>query len=252
VVLTGASSGFGEHWARTACLAGASALALVARREDRLRALASALSREFPRTKVVHAACDVSDAGAIVRALDELEAALGEAGATFDVIVNNAGIGPSELVLNAKLATFDEVMSVNVRGPYVLAHEAATRLVKRGKPGSIINVASIYGVRVGEHHAHYATSKAALVQLTKAMAIELLKHNVRVNALAPGYFRTELTADFFDSDAGKKFVQSRIPARRLGHLEELDGAFLLLASDASKFMTGTVVVVDGGHLSSSL
>jgi NAD(P)-dependent dehydrogenase (short-subunit alcohol dehydrogenase family) len=146
----------------------------------------------------------------------------------------------------------DETIAINVRGPFVIAQEASKRLIKAGKPGSIINVASILGLRVGFNNAVYATSKAALIQLTKALAIELLGKNIRVNCLAPGYYKSEMTSDFYESTAGKKYLQTKVPSKRLGRLEELNGAILLLASDASSNMTGSVVVVDGGHHISSL
>jgi NAD(P)-dependent dehydrogenase (short-subunit alcohol dehydrogenase family) len=168
------------------------------------------------------------------------------------VIINNAGVGPAAPIIQATQQSMDETLRINVRGPFLLSQEAAKRMVGKGMTGSIINVASIYGIRVGLNNGVYATSKAALVQLTKAMAIELLGKGIRVNCIAPGYYRSEMTAAFYDSPAGKKYLETKVPSKRLGRLEELDGALLLLASSASSNMTGSVVVVDGGHSTSSL
>ena len=168
------------------------------------------------------------------------------------MIINNAGVGPAAAILQASQASMDDTMKINVRGPFLLSQEAAKRMIAKQLTGSIINIASIYGLRVGLNNGVYATSKAALVQLTKAMSIELLGKGIRVNCIAPGYYRSEMTADFYDSAAGKKYLETKVPSKRLGRLEELDGALLLLASSASSNMTGSVVIVDGGHVTSSL
>jgi NAD(P)-dependent dehydrogenase (short-subunit alcohol dehydrogenase family) len=250
VFLTGASSGIGEHWAWTLAKAGASHLALAARRADKLEVLAGAIRKAHPLTKVAVVQCDVGDVQSIRHALDTASSKL--EGVTFQVIINNAGVGPSAPVLEATPESVDDTMNINVRGPFVLSQEAAKRMIAKGLGGSIINVASIYGLRVGFNNGVYAMSKAAMVQMTKAMAIELLSQRIRVNCIAPGYYRSEMTADFYDSPAGIKYLKEKVPSKRLGRLEELDGPLLLLASDASSNMTGSVVVADGGHSSSSL
>jgi len=251
ILLTGASSGIGEHWAWTLARANVRSLALCARRTDRLEKLAAEIKKEFPNIKVCAVPMDVSwDSKQIAKALEQAETALG--GVTFNVIVNNAGVGPSAAVLNETQEQLDNTMRINVRGPFLLSMEAAKRMIAKQMTGSIINVASIYGLRVGFNNAVYATSKAALLHMTKAMAIELLGKGIRVNAIAPGYYRSEMTAEFYDSAPGKKFLQTKIPSKRLGLVHELDGALLLLASEASTNMTGSVVVVDGGHSTSSL
>jgi len=250
VFLTGASSGIGEHFAWTLAKAGCANLALAARRVDRLDAMALAIQSAHPKTKVVTVQCDMADVQSVRHALDAASAKLGNA--TFTVVINNAGVGPSAAVLDATAESVDNTMDINVRGPFILAQEAAKRMIAKGLSGSIINVASIYGLRVGFNNGVYAMSKAAMIQMTKAMAIELLSKNVRVNCIAPGYYRSEMTADFYDSPAGKKYLQQKVPSKRLGRLEELDGPLILLASDASSNMTGSVVVADGGHSTSSL
>lgn len=253
VFLTGASSGIGEHWAETLCNAGCRRLALLARRTDKLEVVAQQLRAKFPGLQVCAVALDVGkDAKAIAEAFDKAELALG-GNVTFDVIINNAGVGPSASVMSATAESVDSTMNINVRGPMLVTQEASRRMIARKVTnGSVINVASIYGFRVGFNNAVYATSKAALVQLTKAMAIELLGNGIRVNAIAPGYYRSEMTSEFYDSPKGQKYLQSKVPSKRLGLLPELDGPLVLLCSNASSNMTGTVVVADGGHLTSSL
>jgi NAD(P)-dependent dehydrogenase (short-subunit alcohol dehydrogenase family) len=227
-------------------------LALCARRLDRIEKLAQDLRSAFPKSNVCAVSIDVSwDAARLAQAVDEAEKALG--GVTFNVLVNNAGVGPNGAVLKESQSQIDNTLAINVRGPYLLSIEIARRLVAQNMEGSIINVASIYGLRVGLNNGTYATSKAALVQLTKALSIELLSKGIRVNAIAPGYYRSEMTSDFYDSPAGKKYLQTKVPSKRLGELPELDGALLLLASTRGcSNMTGSVVVVDGGHATSSL
>jgi len=251
VLLTGASSGIGEHWAKTLCEAGVRSLALCARRVDKLSIIADELSRAYPKSRVRAIALDVSwNADRLAAALDEAEKQL--EGVTFNVLINNAGVGPAAEVLKETQSQIDNTLAINVRGPFLLSIEVAKRLVSKNMTGSIVNIASIYGVRVGFNNATYGTSKAALIQLTKALAIELLGKGIRVNAIAPGYYRSEMTASFYDSAAGKKYLEMKVPSKRLGQLWELDGALLLLASKASNNMTGSVIVVDGGHAVSSL
>ena len=252
ILLTGASSGIGEHWALVLCQAKVKTLALCARRKDRIDRLASELSRRFPETKVCAIALDVSwPASKISDAVTEAERALG--GVTFNVLINNAGVGPNGPVLKETQEQIDNTLAINVRGPYLLSIEIAKRLVQKNMEGSIINVASIFGIRVGFNNPTYATSKAALVQLTKALAIELLGKKIHVNAIAPGYYRSEMTSDFYDSPAGQKYLQTKVPSKRLGDIPEMDGALLLLASRRGcSNMTGSIVVIDGGHSISSL
>lgn len=170
----------------------------------------------------------------------------------FDVVVNNAGMAITKTALKTTTKEYDQVMNVNVRGCWLVAQEATKRLIAAGKKGNIINIASIYGLRVGLGHSVYATTKAALVQMTKALATEYIRFGVRVNCINPGYFLTEINSDYYSSDKGKKYIQTNMPMKRLGELDELNGALILLASDASRFMTGSIVVVDGGHVISSL
>ena len=245
IVITGASSGLGAHFARVFHDAGAD-IALLARRKDRLQALAQDLTSSGGG-KVVVAECDVLDAAAVKTAFACVHHDLGG----IDVLINNAGVTRQAPALKQTADDFDAVLNTNLRGAWLAAVSAANLMATDGTQGSIVNIASILGERVANNVAPYAISKAAVLQMTKALALEWARHGIRVNALTPGYLNTDLNADFFASDAGKALVK-RIPQRRLGQLSELDAPLMLLASDASSFMTGAVIPVDGGHLINSL
>ncbi|NOG72018.1 SDR family NAD(P)-dependent oxidoreductase [Roseicella sp. DB1501] len=236
-LVTGASGALGVHFARVLHAAGAN-LVLAARRVEALEALAAELG---PRARPVP--LDVTDAAAVGRAFDAAEAAFG---APCDVIVNNAGIAVTRPVLQQTEADWDSVLDVNLRGCFLVATEGARRLVAARRGGAIVNIASIGGLRILQGVAGYTASKAGLVQLTKQMAVELARHDIRVNALCPGYVETPINRDFFASEAGQAVVR-RVPQRRLGQPADLSGALLLLASPAGAHMTGAALVVDGGH-----
>ena len=238
-LVTGASSGLGRHFARV--LAGAGArVALAARRLDRLEALTAELRATGASAHTV--ALDVTDPTAIAPAFDAAERALGP----VTVLVNNAGVPSGSYLLKTTEEEWRSVLSVNLDGVFRVGQEAARRMRAHGG-GSIVNIASILGLGVLKTLAPYATSKAAVIQLTKAMALEFARDNIRVNAIAPGYVVTELNEAFLASDAGRKLL-AKGPFGRAGRLEELDGPLLLLASDAGSYMTGSVLTVDGGTL----
>jgi NAD(P)-dependent dehydrogenase (short-subunit alcohol dehydrogenase family) len=223
VFVTGASGGLGEHFARLLAGCGA-AVTVAARRVDKLEALVS----------------DLRAAGAPhARAV------------ALDVLVNNAGVAASEPAIDVTADIFDRVMDTNLRGPWLLCVAAARRWREAGRPGVILNVASILGLRVGKGVGPYAVSKAGVVQMTKALALEWARYGIRVNALCPGFVLTDINRAYFETPAGQQTVK-RIPMRRIGTAEELDGPFLLLVSDASSLMTGSIVAADGGHLVSEL
>jgi NAD(P)-dependent dehydrogenase (short-subunit alcohol dehydrogenase family) len=243
-LVTGASGGLGLHFARTLSAAGAKVV-LAARRKEQLEANAAAITAAGPEAIAV--AMDVTDPESVERALAEIAERLGPA----TIVINNSGVTASETALDLDPDDWDKVMDTNVKGAWLVARAAARRMIDAKLEGSIINIASILSFRVAGRVAPYAASKAGLLQLTRALGFEWARYGIRVNALAPGYIETDINRDFFVSDPGKALI-ARIPQRRLGRPEDLDGALLLLASDASAYMTGSAIVVDGGHLQSTL
>ncbi|MEO1304426.1 MAG: glucose 1-dehydrogenase [Pseudomonadota bacterium] len=244
-LVTGASSGLGRHFAKVLSGAGAKTV-LAARRLDRLESLASEI--EAGGGEALAVAMDVTDASTIQAALD---ATVERFGGPADIIVNNSGLSREDWFTNMDEDAFDLVMDTNTKGVWLVARTFAGALVKAGKPGSMINIASVAGKRVGYTMSAYCASKAACEHMTRAMAIEMARYGVRVNAIAPGYFETEINDTFLASAEGEN-MRKRIPMRRFGEHEELSGPLLLLASDAGSFMTGATVVVDGGHMWGSL
>lgn len=242
--VTGASSGLGRHFARVLAGAGA-AVALAARRQDKLddlaRELANAGAKSFP------VALDVTKSASIESAFAAAEKALGP----VTVLINNAGTVAGKPALAQTEADWDAVIDTNLKGAFAVAQAAARHMIANQKGGAMVNVASILGLRVAGNVAPYAISKAGIVQMTKSLALEWARHGIRVNAIAPGYVETDLNRDFLASEPGQALM-ARVPQRRFGRPDDLDGALLLLASDASAYMTGSIVAVDGGHLVSSL
>jgi NAD(P)-dependent dehydrogenase (short-subunit alcohol dehydrogenase family) len=243
-LVTGASSGLGRHFAGVLAKAGAR-VALAARRTDALAETRAAIEAAGGSAVVV--AMDVTDPASVTAAVGEAWGALGR----VDILVNNAGVTATRPFLDMSEEEWDRVVDTNLTGCARVARAVAQRMRDDKQGGAIVNIASILGMRVAGQVSSYIAAKGGLVHLTKAMALELARHDIRVNALCPGYVETELNADFFASDAGKALVK-RIPQRRLGRLADLDGPLLLLASDAGAYMTGSVLAVDGGHLVSSL
>ena len=244
-LITGASSGLGLHFSQVLAAAGAEVV-LAARRVDKLEHEVEHLLASGAKAYCV--AMDVVSAQSVHDAFAAAETAVGGA---IDIVINNAGISGRSFFLNVDEAEWDSVVDTNLKGAYLVAREAAKRLVAAQQPGSIINIASILGLRVTGGVSPYCASKGGLIQLTKAMALELARNKIRVNAIAPGYISTDMNSDFWETEAGKKML-ARIPQRRLGQAAELDGPLLLLASEAGSYMTGAVLEVDGGHLCSAL
>ena len=243
-LVTGAFGGLGRHFALTLVRAGAR-VGLVGRRVEAGEALAAEIRAAGGTCSVQ--AMDVTDPQSVQRAVDGVVQALGP----LDVLVNNAGVAVTKAFLDLTEKDWNDVVDVNLNGAWRVAQCVARHMRDSKRGGSIVNIASITGIRVAGAISAYVASKAGLIQLTEAMALELARHRIRVNALAPGYIETDINRDFFTSEAGQALIK-RIPQRRIGQAEELDGPLLLLASDASSYMTGSVIVADGGHLVSSL
>ena len=243
-LVTGANGGLGSHFAATLASAGAN-VAIAARRPESLRAVHETIASRGGRVESI--ALDVTAPASVAAAFDAATAVLGP----ITVVVNNAGVAITKPLLEQTEADWQQVIEVNLNGAWRVAQTAARHMVKHQQGGSIVNIGSILGLRVSSQVPSYVASKGALVQLTKAMALELARHRIRVNALAPGYVETGINREFFASEAGQALIK-RVPQRRIGKPEELDAPLLLLCSDAGSYMTGTVLVVDGGHLVSTL
>ncbi|MCB1625776.1 MAG: SDR family oxidoreductase, partial [Pseudomonadales bacterium] len=238
-LVTGASSGIGAVLALGLAQAGATVIA-AARRADRLQRVVSDIVAAGGKAHAV--ALDVTAEDSIRAAFDHAEALAG----IVDVLINNAGVAEPSRFVTTEAASRDHVMATNFNGVWNVTQEAARRLLAAKRPGSIINIASVLGIGAGIGYASYSASKAAVIQLTRVLALELGRSGIRVNSIAPGWFVTEMNDAFFASDAGKALAQ-RSPAGRTGELHELLGPVVLLASDAGSYINGVVLPVDGAH-----
>ena len=243
-LVTGANGGLGSHFALTLAKAGAK-VAVAARRIESLREVEEQIRSAGGQVRGI--ALDVTKRESVVQAFEDATRALGP----VTVAVNNAGVAITKPLLEHTEDDWNDVIGVNLTGAWRVAQEAARHMVKHQRGGSIVNIASILGLRVSAQVPSYAASKAALIQLTKAMALELARYKIRVNALAPGYVETTLNREFFATEAGQALIK-RIPQRRIGNPEELDAALLLFASDAGSYATGAVLAIDGGQLVNTL
>jgi len=243
-LVTGASSGFGAHFTRVLAAAGARVVA-GARREDRLHRLVTEIAAAGGAAHAV--AMDVTDAASVAAAFAAAEAQFG----TVDLLVNNAGVAAPGTLHKTTEADWDWVVDTNLKGAWLVAAEAARRMLAARRGGAIVNIASVLGMATSRGHGVYSATKAGVIQLTKHMALELAGKNIRVNAICPGYFKTEMNDEYFDSAAGQNYIAAT-PGGRLGRMEEMDGPLLLLASDAGSFINGALLPVDGGHLVMSI
>lgn len=239
-LVTGASSGLGVRFAEVLAANGA-AVGLVARRRERLDDVKARIEAAGGHAVAVEA--DVLDLAAMKRAFDAVEASFG----TVTILVNNAGVAHSDRAVELAEAEWRRVLGINLDAVFFCAQEGARRMLSAGKRGAIINIASVLGFGVAKGVVAYATAKAAVIQMTKALGLELAFKGIRVNAIAPGWFVTEINRDYLSSPEGQK-IKRDIPVGRFGQDGDLDGALLLLASDAGRFMAGTTLVVDGGQM----
>lgn len=237
-LVTGASKGLGRTIAEALAGAGAT-VALVSRTRADIEAVAAALTAAGHQAIAVSA--DVTDEASIADMVAQVLAHCGH----IDVLVNNAGVGETGAVVDMDASRWDWIMETNVRGPMLCCKHVGPHMLQR-QQGKVINVASVMASRVARYMAAYAASKSALVQFTRTLALEWIRHNVQVNALCPGYFLTDMNADFFASERGQRFIGD-LPIGRLGDPAELAGAAVFLASDATSYVTGTTLYVDGGH-----
>ena len=243
-LVTGASSGFGCHFAPLLAKAGAQVV-LAARRTDLIQQEADKIVAAGGEAIAV--TMDVTDSASVASAFEQAETHFG----VVTVLINNAGITIPKLLLDQDDNDWNSVIATNLTGVAYCTRESAKRMIAAGSGGSIVNIASITADRVQKALTNYCASKAGVVQFTKAAALEFAQHNIRVNALCPGYFQTPLNREWFKTEDGQALIR-RIPQRRTGELPELDGPLLLLASAAGSLMTGAAITVDGGHVLSEL
>jgi 3-oxoacyl-[acyl-carrier protein] reductase len=239
-LVTGASGGLGLRFAEVLAANGA-AVALVARRADRLKDATAKIEKAGGKAIAVDA--DVLDRAAMTLAFDQAEKALG----TVTILINNAGVAHAGRAVDLPENEWRRVLDTNLDAVFFWAQEAAKRMLIASKPGAIVNIASVLGFGVSKGVVGYTTAKAGVVQLTKALGLELAFKGIRVNAIAPGWFVTEINRDYLATEAGQK-IKRDVPVGRFGEEGDLDGALLLLASDAGRFITGTTIVVDGGQM----
>ncbi|MGI9286764.1 MAG: SDR family NAD(P)-dependent oxidoreductase [Pseudomonadales bacterium] len=237
VMVTGGGTGLGRQYATVLARAGARVI-LCARRVEKLEEAAAAIRQQGGEAHCI--AMDVANSDSVAVAFKRcLEIA------PVTVLVNNAGTASEPMLLDLSEQEWDSVLDTNLKGAWLVARAAARQMIDHGQGGSIINIASVLGSSVQKGTGAYAAAKSGLLHLTRAMALEWARDCIRVNAIAPGYYRTDMAEDYLDSEVGRQLIK-RIPQRRLGSPEEMDGALLMLASAASAYMTGSVVTVDGG------
>ncbi len=237
-LVTGGSKGLGRTISDALARAGAD-VAIASRTQTELDSTAAALQAHGRRVAAVRA--DVTDEASVRRMAEQVVDHFGQ----IDILVNNAGIGDTQALVDMDAAHWDQVMQVNLRGPMLCCKHVGPHMIQRGS-GKVINVASVMATHVARYMSAYCASKAAIVQFTRAVALEWIRHNIQVNALCPGYFLTDMNAEFFGSERGRTFIAD-LPIRRLGETRELEGAAVFLASAATSYITGTTLYVDGGH-----
>lgn len=245
ILITGASSGIGRYLASLFWEQDCNII-IAARRIDKLQSLSDELG-ERANQSIVTVPLDLSDKASIDKALNVMN----DKGLNVDVLINNAGVAESDFFINTPFEDMQNVIETNLQGPWYLTQGIAKKMIEAKQGGSIINVASILASETTQRVSAYASSKAALVHMSNILALELARYDIRINCLAPGYIETPLNTDFFATQAGADMIK-RIPQRSLGQYDDLAGPVLLLASHLSRYMTGSVITVDGGHSCRSL
>ncbi|MCZ6523884.1 MAG: glucose 1-dehydrogenase [Alphaproteobacteria bacterium] len=239
-LVTGASSGLGRRFALTLARAGAR-VAIAARRIRRLEELAAEIEGFDGRALPIE--LDVTDPENVRQAVTAAETELGP----ITILINNSGISIEKRVTDYDEADYDRIMDTNAKGAFFVAQEVGRHMIAHGRAGRIVNIASVAAFDAMPGLAIYAMSKAAVAQMTRAMAREWLRYDINVNAICPGYIATEMNTEYFESELGQKLI-ARLPRRRIGSPEDLDGLILLLASEASRFMTGSIIAIDDGQM----
>ncbi len=239
-LVTGASSGLGRRFALTLARAGAR-VAIAARRIARLEELAAEIEGFDGRALPIE--LDVTDPENVRQAVTAAETELGP----ITILINNSGISIEKRITDYDEADYDRIMDTNAKGAFFVAQEVGRHMIAHGRAGRIVNIASVAAFDAMPGLAIYAMSKAAVAQMTRAMAREWLRYDINVNAICPGYIATEMNTEYFASEPGQKLI-ARLPRRRIGSPEDLDGLILLLASEASRFMTGSIIAIDDGQM----
>jgi NAD(P)-dependent dehydrogenase (short-subunit alcohol dehydrogenase family) len=241
-IVTGGATGIGRGIAEGLADAGAS-IVIAARRTEKCQEACMEITKRTG-VRAIPVRCDITMDDEIEAMVSHVMGDLGQ----IDILVNNSGIGGSEKpILKMSDLDWTSVLDVNLKGAFSLSRAVVSEMIQRGEGGKIINVASIGGVIGWPNMAAYCASKGGLIQLTKVMALEWCRYNIQVNAILPGYFDTPLNTEFFATEAGQRVIRNNIPMKRIAQIEEIRGVAVLLASRASSFMTGSAVVVDGGH-----
>ncbi len=244
-LVTGAGTGIGQQIAVTLAEAGARVV-VAARRVDKLAETVARIEKAGGEAFAV--AVDVTDAASIATCFKQAEAKFGVA----DIVVNNAGIARQSYIAEHSEDDWDAVLDTDLKGVFLVGQAAAKAMMQAGKGGSIINISSVLGLGVAKTLSAYGAAKAGVISLTRTMSLEWARFGIRVNAIAPGYFLTEINREQLGDPAAQEYLGKKIPLKRIGKLPELAGPALLLASDASSFMTGSTITVDGGQINANL
>lgn len=239
-VVTGGATGIGKGIAEGLAEAGAN-IVIGSRRLEKCKEACQEIGQKTG-AQTLPLACDVTDSEAIKSFVVNIVSAMGQ----IDILVNNSGVEPVKSILEMDEADWDITLNTNLKGIFTLSKEVVKKMIDRGAGGKIINVASIAGIVAGPSMSAYCASKGGCIQLTKVMALEWVKYNIQVNSICPGYFETPMVSEFVASEMGKKFIKNELPMRRVGQVNEIKGVAILLASQASSYITGASYIVDGG------